>query len=75
MHISSAGSGAHLPLAVHTDIICCDGTNSGLHWKVSSAPSCELVRSPREPRGGGVGGPQPTKRSMYMYSQYAYMRA
>ena len=61
LHTSSAGSGVQFPLAAHTDIICCDGTSPGLHWKVTSSPSCELVRSPRDPRGGGVGGPQPTE--------------
>ena len=59
-HTNSAGSGLQLSKTVQTDIICCDGTSPGLQWKVTTVPSCELVRSPRDPRGGGVGGPQPT---------------
>ena len=60
MHNSCAGSGVQLLLAAQTDIICCDGTSPGLHWKVTAVPSGELMKSPRDPRGGGVGGPQPT---------------
>ena len=39
MHTRVAGSGLHLPSALHTALILPAGTNPGLHLKNISAPS------------------------------------
>ena len=53
-----AGSGFHLPSAVHIALILSAGTNPGLHLKNISAPSVVFTNASMEPFPGTLGSLQ-----------------
>ena len=55
-----AGSGFHLPSAVHIALILSAGTNPGLHLKNISAPSVVFTNASMEPFPGTLGSLQLT---------------
>ena len=60
VHTRVAGSGFHLPSAVHIALILSVGTNPGLHLKNISAPSVVFTNASMEPFPGTLGSLQLT---------------
>ena len=63
VHTRVAGSGFHLPFALHTPLIFPAGTNPGLHLKNISVPSSVSWYASMEPLPGITGCPQLTGKS------------
>ena len=61
VHITSAGSGVHIPLDVQVAVILADGANIVLHPNNITAPSVVFRYGSMEPSTGGVGSPQLTR--------------
>ena len=66
VHTRVAGSGFHLPSALHTALILPAGTNPGLHLKNISAPSVVFWYASMKPFLATLGSPQLTGESRLM---------